>query len=77
MTKLFSYHSDDVEFEKQKLYHFDDNFVSEVVIGLRTTDRNKEEILQICKEKNISLYQIEDVPYKFKLTRSEIFKALD
>lgn len=77
MTKLFGYHSDEAEFEKQKLYHFDDNFVSEVVIGLRTTDRSKEEILQICKEKNISLYQIEDVPYKFKLTRSEIFKALD
>jgi hypothetical protein len=75
MTKLFGYNKDDNEFKRQKLFYFNDDFISEIVIGMKTSDTDRDQIIQICKEKNVSLYQIEDVPYKFELTRKQIFKA--
>jgi hypothetical protein len=73
MTKLFGYYKDNsVEFEKQKLFYFDNNFITEVILGLKINPKDQQDIEKICSEKNIAVYKIESVPNKFKLTRKKL-----
>jgi hypothetical protein len=60
------------EFEKQKLFYFDNNFITEVILGLKIDSKAQQDIEKICFEKNIALYKIESVAYKFKLTRKKL-----
>ena len=73
MTKLFGYYRDNPgEFEKQKLFSFDNNFITEVILGLKINPKDQQDIEKICSEKNIAVYKIESVPNKFKLTRKKL-----
>lgn len=74
MTKLLGYHSKKDEFKIQKIYNFSNYDISEVIVGVKTSESNINQILQICKEKKIALYQTEDIPYKFKLNKKVIFR---
>ena len=72
LTKLFGIHSDPVEFHKQKLLTFENEIVSEVILGLKISAENKKQIVKICLEKRISVFQIERVPYMFKLKKVKL-----
>ena len=72
MTKLFGHHSDKDQFNKQKYFYFKDDFITEVILGWKISKEHRDEIKIECKKRNIALYQIEDVPGKFEVTRTKI-----
>jgi hypothetical protein len=72
MTKQLGYNRNDNEFQKQKIFNFQDDFIDEVILGLTISEVDKEEILILCQKKNLPVYQIQDVSNKFKITRNRI-----
>lgn len=72
MTKFFGYHRNECEFKKQKKIYFDDNCVSEVVLGLKIDPENQKEILRICDLKAIPVYKIISESKSFILKRKKI-----
>jgi hypothetical protein len=73
MTKLFGYYRDNPDkFKEQKFFYFDNNFITEVILGLKIDPKAQQDIEKICSEKNIAVYKIESVAYKFKLTRKKL-----
>lgn len=48
------------------------DFIIEVIIGLKTPNEHKKEIIEICNRKNIPIYQIEQVPFEFKLIKTPV-----
>lgn len=51
---------------------FDDDFIEEIILGMKTSERSKKEIMEIAKKKNKPLFQIEKVPFKFELTKTRL-----
>jgi hypothetical protein len=49
-----------------------DDCIAEVVIGLRINPKHREKIVRICKKKGIKVFQVEQVPFRFKLKRKRI-----
>tara|TARA_B110000902_G_C14149750_1_gene529040 strand:+ start:63 stop:911 length:849 start_codon:yes stop_codon:yes gene_type:complete len=72
MIKSFGSHRNNDEFKKQKIFYFEDNFISEVILGWKISKEHREELLIECNKKNIPVYQIEVVSNNFKLTRERI-----
>ena len=72
MTKLFGFNENQTEFENQKKIWFENDTISEVILGLKMTNEDKSEILSICKNKGVKVYQIKEVPYKFELSKEEV-----
>lgn len=50
----------------------DDELFAEVIIGLRTTEQDRNEIISIAKQKAIKVFQVVKVPWEFKIDREEI-----
>ncbi len=48
------------------------NFISEVIIGLKCNDSDRSEIVDICKNKAIKVFQAKQVPFKFELMKELI-----
>lgn len=46
--------------------------ISEVIIGVNTSDENKEEIIAICRRDKIPVYQAKKVPFGFAIDRDLI-----
>lgn len=53
----------------ERLYQFDDDIIDEVIIGLEMSSNNEKEIREICRRKNIPVFKIKKVDYKFTLDR--------
>lgn len=68
-TKFFYPEEPEVEDRKIKI---SPNIVSDVTIGLRTPEDHKEEIIKICKENGIKVFQAKQVEFRFKLDRDPI-----
>jgi hypothetical protein len=51
---------------------FPDNSVEEIMLGLKISDKSKKDIISLAKLKNVPIFQIEKVPYKFELSRIQI-----
>jgi hypothetical protein len=49
-----------------------DNFFAEIIIGINASPQTKAELIQIARSKNIKIYQIAKIPFKFELTRIEL-----
>ncbi len=49
-----------------------DDFFAEIVLGLDTVEKDREEIIKIAKRKNIRVYQTVKTPFMFQLDRIEI-----
>lgn len=49
-----------------------DDFFAEIVIGLNTPENYKSEIITIAKQKEIRVFQVVKIPFKFKLERVEL-----
>lgn len=50
-----------------------DNFMTEIILGLKISKNDKKEITEIAKEKNLDVYQIEKVPFEFKLIKKPVY----
>lgn len=72
MTKLFGWDTNEERFKEQKVFHFENDTINEVLLGLKITPQHRTEILQICNDKHIPVYQTTEVKGKFKLTRERV-----
>lgn len=48
------------------------DFITEVIIGLKTPNEHKDEIMEVCNRKQIPVYQIEQIPFEFKLIKKPV-----
>jgi hypothetical protein len=69
LTKLFD---KDKFKESDRLINIPDDFFAEIIIGLNTPDIEIKEIKEIAIKKNVRIFKIEKVPYKFQLKRIEL-----
>ena len=51
---------------------FPNDFIKEIILGLKISNEHKEEIVAIAREKNIEVSQIFQYPYQFKLGKSTV-----
>ena len=51
-----------------------DDYFAEVILGISISDQDKHEIINICKAKQIPVYQAKKVDFKFKITRQKLKK---
>ncbi len=56
----------------ERLIHFPNSVFAEVILGINISKEDREEIIQICKIKNIPVYQARKVPFKFAIDRELI-----
>jgi hypothetical protein len=56
----------------ERLIHFPDEVISEVILGINISSSDKEEILEICRKKGIRVYTAKPVPFRFSITRDRI-----
>jgi hypothetical protein len=56
----------------ERLITVPNEVISEVVLGINISPDNKDEIIEICKRKNIPVYQARKVPFKFAIDRELI-----
>ena len=56
----------------ERIIQVPENVFSDVTIGINTTDKDKEEIIEICKIKNIPVYQAKKEDFKFAIERELI-----
>jgi len=49
-----------------------DNFIEEVNLGCCISEENKNEIVEECNRRKIKIFQVDKVPFKFKLERIEL-----
>lgn len=69
LIKIFGYHRDPEEFEKQRKVKFKSDTIEEVILGTNFPKEKLDEIKSICKEKGIILSQMTNVPFQFKLNK--------
>ncbi|MBC8753810.1 DUF2971 domain-containing protein [Kordia sp. YSTF-M3] len=56
----------------ERIVKLDDNFISEVILGVSINEKDKNEIIEICKRKQLKVYQAKKIPFRFDITREEV-----
>lgn len=56
-----------IPFERRK--QIPDEVFSDVTLGINISVENKEEIVEVCRQKRILVYQAQKVPFKFEIDR--------
>lgn len=56
----------------ERLIAVPNEVISEVVLGINISTDDKDEIVEICRRKNIPVYQARKVPFKFAIDRELI-----
>jgi hypothetical protein len=69
LTKLFYPEAPKTE---DRIVNIPHDVFEEVYLGLNMDDQHKSEIIEIAKLKNIKVYQVVKIPFKFTLGRIEI-----
>ncbi len=69
LTKLYFDKPDE---EPNRLITIPDECLREVIIGMKASDIQKEEIIDVCKTKNIQVYQAYKDSFEFKVKRKPI-----
>lgn len=74
LTKLFFHPSNEFRppENEDRIVPIPDDFIEEVNLGLNILQEHKDEIITICRSRNIKVYQVVKVPFKFLLDRKEI-----
>lgn len=55
-----------------RIINYPDEFISEVILGVEISENDKTEILKICDQKEIKVFQLSKEPFMFKLKRTLI-----
>jgi hypothetical protein len=58
--------------KSERIITLDESYISEIILGVSMDEENKEEIISICQDKNIKVFQATKVPFKFEITRNQI-----
>lgn len=58
--------------EPNRIITLDNKFIKEVIIGLNTSKKDREEIISIARDKNIYIWQTIKAEFEFKIERYEI-----
>jgi len=45
------------------------DFIAEVILGMKINDEHRTRITKICQKKGIKVYQVEPVPFRFRLKK--------
>src|SRR5690606_31522585 len=53
----------------RRIIKLPDNFTLEVLLGVLMPDEHKKQIIDVARAKNMRVYQLEKVPFKFELDR--------
>ena len=62
-----------IPFPKQdRTVKISDDFIVEINLGIGISDQHKKELLKIAAEKNIEVYQLSKVPFRYELERKRI-----
>ena len=69
LTKLFY---DKPNEEPNRIIKVPEDCYKEVIIGLKTPKKHKDEIIAECKKRKIDVFQARKEPYKFKIKREPI-----
>ena len=56
----------------ERIINVSNDIISEVILGINISDTNKEEIIEICRLKNIPVYLAKKKPFKFEIDRELI-----
>lgn len=56
----------------ERLIHINESIFAEVILGISISDDDKNEIVKICKSKNIPVYQAKKKEFMFKIERELI-----
>jgi hypothetical protein len=65
ITRLFY---PEVASNSDRILHFPNQMVAEVILGVAMTENHKQEILEICRHKGYKVYQAAKVQRDFNLT---------
>lgn len=58
-----------------RIFNFPDEVFAEVILGLNINDSNKREIIEICRKKNVCVYQARKIPQKFYISCAPIIEV--
>jgi hypothetical protein len=70
LTKIFL--PPNVPSKEERRVKFDPNLISEVTLGLNIDSTSREQIINICNQNNISVYEAYKVEAKFQIDRKKI-----
>lgn len=69
LTKLFF---PDEPSNKDRIVVFPDDFIEEVILGIKINNHHKEQIIELARSKGIPVYQGIQVPFEFKINKTLI-----
>lgn len=69
LTKLFF---PDPATEEQRIIKIPFEYVEEINLGITISSQDRDEILKLAKERNITVYQLKKTPFKFELSRDKL-----
>lgn len=56
----------------ERIVCYPTNAISEVILGIRIGSKNRDEIVSICKQKNLSVYQAKKSAFRFEIEKDLI-----
>lgn len=68
-TKIFDEENPSNE---ERTLIFDDSYIAEIIIGLEMQEKDRKRIINLAKKREIKVYQIEKIPFKFEITKKEL-----
>ena len=58
--------------DDNRILEYPDHYNVEIILGLKINDSDRNEVLAIAKYRNIPVFQIKSVPFKFKLEKERV-----
>lgn len=55
-----------------RTYTLSNDFIAEIIIGMRATEQTRTELLQIARDKKVNVFKIRQKPFKFEIERVQI-----
>ena len=55
-----------------RTYTLSDDFIAEIIIGMRATEETRTEIIQIAKDKKVNVFEIRQKSFKFEIERIQL-----
>lgn len=58
--------------ETDRIIQIPFEFIDEINLGISISEKDKNDIIEIAKNRNIKVYQTKKVPFKFELSRFKL-----
>lgn len=59
--------------KKDRIIRLPDDVINEVTLGIQISSKSKDEIVNICKERDVDVYQAFPVQRRFEIDRNKVF----